>query len=85
LTTGKRQNKYLPSLTWSSAHFEESSTGELDGIDGSTRNSNLPFFDLSIIIAATDNFSDANKLGQGGFGSIYKVHTTLPQGVLKFA
>jgi hypothetical protein len=82
LATGKRQNKYLPSLTWSSAHFEESSTGELNG---SPRNSDLPFFDLSIIIAATDNFSDANKLGQGGFGSVYKVHTTLPQGVLKFA
>ncbi|KAL9329258.1 hypothetical protein ACSQ67_004261 [Phaseolus vulgaris] len=31
-----------------------------------TKNSDLPFFDLSSIAAATDNFSDSNKLGQGG-------------------
>lgn len=30
-------------------------------------------FDFGTIRAATDNFSDANKLGQGGFGSVYKV------------
>ncbi|PIA60779.1 hypothetical protein AQUCO_00300355v1 [Aquilegia coerulea] len=30
----------------------------------------LPSFDLSTIAAATNNFS--NKLGQGGFGSVYK-------------
>uniref|UniRef100_A0A2C9U7Y4 non-specific serine/threonine protein kinase n=2 Tax=Manihot esculenta TaxID=3983 RepID=A0A2C9U7Y4_MANES len=32
----------------------------------------LPFMDLDTIITATDNFSDSNKLGQGGFGSVYK-------------
>ncbi|GKV21431.1 hypothetical protein SLEP1_g31412 [Rubroshorea leprosula] len=32
----------------------------------------VPFLDLESIIAATDNFSDANKLGQGGFGPVYK-------------
>lgn len=30
-------------------------------------------FDFSTIRAATDNFSEENKLGQGGFGSVYKV------------
>ncbi|KAJ6844104.1 putative receptor-like protein kinase [Iris pallida] len=34
--------------------------------------------DLSILKAATDNFSDSNKLGQGGFGAVYK--GTLPDG-----
>ncbi|CAN4083849.1 unnamed protein product [Withania somnifera] len=29
-------------------------------------------YDFSAIRAATDNFSDANKLGQGGFGPVYK-------------
>ncbi|XP_011004253.1 PREDICTED: cysteine-rich receptor-like protein kinase 29 isoform X2 [Populus euphratica] len=29
-------------------------------------------FDFSTIRAATDNFSEENKLGQGGFGSVYK-------------
>ena len=33
----------------------------------------VPFFDLEDILAATDHFSDANKLGQGGFGPVYKV------------
>lgn len=35
----------------------------------------LPMFDFSVIAMATDNFSSANKLGQGGFGSVYKVST----------
>lgn len=33
----------------------------------------VPFFDLGSILAATNNLSDANKLGQGGFGPVYKV------------
>ncbi|CAN1222108.1 G-type lectin S-receptor-like serine/threonine-protein kinase At4g27290 [Linum grandiflorum] len=32
----------------------------------------LPFFHLSEIASATNNFSDDNKLGEGGFGSVYK-------------
>ncbi|XP_025980684.2 G-type lectin S-receptor-like serine/threonine-protein kinase At4g27290 [Glycine max] len=32
----------------------------------------LPAFDLPFIAKATDNFSDANKLGEGGFGPVYK-------------
>ena len=30
-------------------------------------------FDFSTIRVATDDFSEANKLGQGGFGVVYKV------------
>ncbi|KAM6549129.1 hypothetical protein CsatB_020805 [Cannabis sativa] len=32
----------------------------------------VPFVALANILAATDNFSEANKLGQGGFGPVYK-------------
>ncbi|KAK9092222.1 hypothetical protein Syun_027133 [Stephania yunnanensis] len=32
----------------------------------------LPIFDLNSLMVATDNFSIANKLGAGGFGSVYK-------------
>lgn len=33
----------------------------------------LPLFDFDTIAEATDNFSRSNKLGQGGFGPVYKV------------
>ncbi|XP_014524202.1 G-type lectin S-receptor-like serine/threonine-protein kinase At4g27290 [Vigna radiata var. radiata] len=32
----------------------------------------LPMFELSTITSATNNFSPDNKLGEGGFGSVYK-------------
>ncbi|XP_019074083.2 G-type lectin S-receptor-like serine/threonine-protein kinase At1g11410 isoform X2 [Vitis vinifera] len=41
-------------------------------IDENGENSELQFFDLSIVIAATNNFSFTNKLGRGGFGTVYK-------------
>ena len=41
--------------------------------DESTTDSELQFFDLNTITAATNNFSTENKLGRGGFGSVYKV------------
>ncbi|CAI0431247.1 unnamed protein product [Linum tenue] len=36
------------------------------------KDSSVPIFDVLDIFAATENFSDANKLGQGGFGLVYK-------------
>jgi serine/threonine protein kinase len=34
--------------------------------------SDLPLMDLASIHAATDSFSKANKLGEGGFGPVYR-------------
>lgn len=39
----------------------------------STEEFELPLFDFSTLAMATENFSDAAKLGQGGFGCVYKV------------
>nr|KAJ0217262.1 hypothetical protein LSAT_V11C300118680 [Lactuca sativa] len=36
----------------------------------------VPFIDFNTILSATENFSLSNKLGQGGFGPVYK-HTIL--------
>ena len=35
--------------------------------------SDLPLFSLATISTATDNFSSKNKLGEGGFGPVYRV------------
>ncbi|KAM5588502.1 receptor-like serine/threonine-protein kinase SD1-8 [Rosa sericea] len=40
--------------------------------DRSNDDLELPLFDFSSVAAATENFSDENKLGQGGFGCVYK-------------
>ena len=33
----------------------------------------LPLFDLDTLLNATNKFSSDNKLGEGGFGPVYKV------------
>ncbi|XXG71257.1 hypothetical protein AAC387_Pa07g0552 [Persea americana] len=48
-----------------------------DGVKG-TAGSELPLFGFSVVAIATNNFSDANKLGEGGFGIVYK--GKLPRG-----
>ncbi|XP_062082943.1 G-type lectin S-receptor-like serine/threonine-protein kinase At4g27290 [Humulus lupulus] len=44
------------------AYFYESQDDDLD----------VPLFDLHTINTATNNFSENNKLGEGGFGPVYK-------------
>ena len=34
----------------------------------------IPVFDLSVIMKATNNFSIDKKIGEGGFGPVYKVY-----------
>ena len=37
----------------------------------------IPFFTFERISASTDGFSEANKLGEGGFGPVYKVRISI--------
>lgn len=38
------------------------------------KNSEFSVFDFEQLLEATDSFSKQNKLGQGGFGAVYKVN-----------
>jgi hypothetical protein len=38
-----------------------------------TNNNEAKQYSLDIIKSATMNFSDENRLGEGGFGAVYKV------------
>ncbi|XP_028104340.1 G-type lectin S-receptor-like serine/threonine-protein kinase At1g67520 isoform X1 [Camellia sinensis] len=44
----------------------------MEKINNGKKDHELPLFSLSSIEIATDYFSDANKIGQGGFGPVYK-------------
>ena len=44
-----------------------------DNNESSDEDMELPLFDLVTITLATDEFSCSNKLGEGGFGPVYKV------------
>ncbi|CAK8530431.1 unnamed protein product [Lathyrus sativus] len=48
-----------------SSNRETSGERNMDELD-------LPMFDFNTIIIATNNFLEENKLGQGGFGSVYR-------------
>ncbi|KAF8715930.1 hypothetical protein HU200_026894 [Digitaria exilis] len=51
-------------------HVKIASTRHAD--DEEMRSSESLLYDLSTLRAATDNFSEENKLGEGGFGPVYK-------------
>ena len=42
-------------------------------IDGQIEDQELPSYSLATIAIATNKFSSNNKLGEGGFGLVYKV------------
>ncbi|KAB8114452.1 hypothetical protein EE612_053863, partial [Oryza sativa] len=62
--------------TWSSGSSSNALTNADEdealiwGLQG--RNSEFTVYDFSQVLEATDNFSEENKLGQGGFGPVYK-------------
>jgi hypothetical protein len=44
----------------------------------------VTLFDMATIALSTDNFATTAKLGEGGFGAVYKVNiASFPQGYLR--
>ncbi|KAK2350681.1 G-type lectin S-receptor serine/threonine-protein kinase RKS1 [Trifolium repens] len=60
----KRKDKMMRQLNQDSSEEENG--------DQSSKHPNLPFFSFKTIMTATRNCGHDNKLGQGGFGSVYK-------------
>ncbi|ONI10160.1 hypothetical protein PRUPE_4G031300 [Prunus persica] len=58
--------KFSLRLATGSTYLEDSTAD----VDETRINSDLPFFDLATISVAANNFSVANKLGKGGFGTV---------------
>lgn len=52
---------------------------DFSGERSTTDDLELPLFDFSTMAMATDNFCNENKLGQGGFGIVYKVSSLFCQ------
>ncbi|KAJ4975651.1 hypothetical protein NE237_000757 [Protea cynaroides] len=44
----------------------------MNELEDNGTNLELPFIELDVVVAATENFSPSNKLGEGGFGVVYK-------------
>ncbi|PPS13803.1 hypothetical protein GOBAR_AA06765 [Gossypium barbadense] len=63
-------NEFKSSSTEFSAGFSGPSDILIDG--DQVNRPELPIFNFSTVAAATNNFCEENKLGQGGFGAVYK-------------
>ncbi|RWR88145.1 receptor-like serine/threonine-protein kinase SD1-8 [Cinnamomum micranthum f. kanehirae] len=68
LRTGSKERSQDFPLT----DFDSLSAGNEISEESRKEDFDLPMFDLETIAIATDNFSDINKLGRGGFGPVYK-------------
>ncbi|XP_055823273.1 G-type lectin S-receptor-like serine/threonine-protein kinase At4g27290 [Solanum dulcamara] len=60
----------LSILAWFS--FQRRTECILTGLEVENEDMELPLFDLVTVTSATENFSSANVIGEGGFGPVYK-------------
>jgi hypothetical protein len=67
LAAGKRHKKEAQKRMMLEYSQSTDETGDM--------NIEFPFYSFKDIVVATDNFSDSNMLGKGGFGKVYKVQS----------
>lgn len=63
----------IGSTNASPIQYDLARVANLMELNRSQKDQELPFFTFSAIQAATNDFAKANKLGEGGFGPVYKV------------
>ncbi|GER53363.1 S-locus lectin protein kinase family protein [Striga asiatica] len=63
--------KSLAFFIWKRKKSNEEQRKE-DEVEDKTEDLELPIYDLSTVTIATNGFSEGNKLGEGGFGPVYK-------------
>ncbi|KAI4299255.1 hypothetical protein L6164_032732 [Bauhinia variegata] len=73
-TVSYRKNSNHISIFDPSTNLEFSAEflGSAEGIIEGSQGPELPLYNFTCITIATSNFSEENKLGQGGFGPVYK-------------
>ena len=63
----------IGSTNASPIQFDPARVANMMELSRSQKDQELPFFTFAAIQTATDDFAKANKLGEGGFGPVYKV------------
>ncbi|KAK6932444.1 S-locus receptor kinase, C-terminal [Dillenia turbinata] len=67
------RQKYKPlALTMKSKLRSSQENSNAAGSQESSVHPNVPFYDFATIFTAANNFTSTNKLGHGGFGSVYR-------------
>jgi hypothetical protein len=67
-----KRNQAHRIYTYNERHVQDLiDTGEFNEED--EKGIDVPFYDLESILVATDNFSNENKLGQGGYRPVFKL------------
>lgn len=67
-----RSSEVLPSDAGKSKEYSTDLSGSVDVVTEQVNGPELALFSFNFVANSTDNFSEENKLGQGGFGPVYK-------------